>query len=45
MGSLPFDGLSYSELEAQHPEEFRRREEDKFDYRYPEGESYRDLCE
>lgn len=37
------DGLTYGEIEAAHPEDFRRRDEDKYNYRYLGGESYRDV--
>ncbi|KAI9271805.1 6-phosphofructo-2-kinase-domain-containing protein [Phascolomyces articulosus] len=37
------DGMTYQEIEEQYPEDFARRDEDKFNYRYRGGESYRDL--
>jgi broad specificity phosphatase PhoE len=37
------EGLTYSEIEQQYPEDFRRRDENKYHYRYPGGESYEDL--
>jgi broad specificity phosphatase PhoE len=37
------DGMTYREVEDQHPEEFAARQEDKLNYRYPRGESYRDV--
>ncbi|XP_041459508.1 6-phosphofructo-2-kinase/fructose-2,6-bisphosphatase-like isoform X3 [Lytechinus variegatus] len=37
------DGLTYEEIQARHPEEFALRDQDKFHYRYPMGESYQDL--
>lgn len=37
------DGMTYEEIEQYLPSEFARRQEDKFDYRYPRGESYRDV--
>jgi len=37
------DGLTYEEIKEQFPEEFACRDEDKFMYRYPNGESYEDL--
>lgn len=37
------DGMTYAEIEEKYPHEFRARAEDKLGYRYPEGESYRDL--
>lgn len=37
------DGLTYEEIAERYPVEFAARDEDKFHYRYPEGESYDDL--
>jgi len=37
------DGLTYSEMEAQYPEEYEARTVDKLRYRYPRGESYEDV--
>lgn len=37
------DGMTYDEIRQSFPEEFAARGEDKFDYRYPRGESYRDV--
>ncbi|KAG2231406.1 hypothetical protein INT48_003644 [Thamnidium elegans] len=37
------DGMTYDEIEAKYPDDFARRDEDKFNYRYRGGESYRDL--
>ncbi|KAF2668657.1 bifunctional 6-phosphofructo-2-kinase/fructose-2,6-bisphosphate 2-phosphatase [Microthyrium microscopicum] len=37
------DGLTYGEIEAQYPADFRARDEDKYNYRYLGGESYRDV--
>ncbi|KAI9313513.1 6-phosphofructo-2-kinase-domain-containing protein [Dichotomocladium elegans] len=37
------DGMTYAEIEEKFPEDFARRDEDKFNYRYRGGESYRDL--
>lgn len=37
------DGLTYEEIEAQYPLDFVERDNDKFNYRYHGGESYRDL--
>ena len=39
-----FDDLTYAEFEKRYPEEFARRARDKLRYRYPEGESYIDVC-
>ena len=37
------DGLTYQEIQQQYPEEFAARQHDKYRYRYPQGESYRDI--
>lgn len=37
------DGLTYQEIEELYPEDFANRDEDKFNYRYRGGESYRDV--
>lgn len=37
------DGMTYNEIEDQYPEDFINRDQDKFNYRYPGGESYRDV--
>ncbi len=37
------DGMTYREIEQAFPEEYAARERDKFNYRYPRGESYRDV--
>ncbi|KAF2708398.1 fructose-2,6-bisphosphatase-like protein [Pleomassaria siparia CBS 279.74] len=37
------DGLTYGEIEQQYPEDFAQRDEDKYNYRYLGGESYRDV--
>jgi 6-phosphofructo-2-kinase/fructose-2,6-biphosphatase 2 len=37
------DGLTYEDIEARYPEDFRARDEDKYNYRYRGGESYRDV--
>jgi 6-phosphofructo-2-kinase / fructose-2,6-biphosphatase 2 len=37
------DGLTYQEIEDQFPEDFKARDEDKYNYRYRGGESYRDV--
>lgn len=39
-----FDGLTYSEVKTNHPEDYERRSNDKWGYRYPKGESYLDCC-
>ncbi|KAM9828550.1 6-phosphofructo-2-kinase/fructose-2,6-bisphosphatase-like isoform X5 [Syngnathus typhle] len=35
--------LTYEEIQERFPEEFAQRDQDKFRYRYPKGESYEDL--
>ncbi|KAL2811670.1 hypothetical protein BJX63DRAFT_422212 [Aspergillus granulosus] len=37
------DGLTYEEIAEQYPEDFAARDEDKYNYRYRGGESYRDV--
>jgi 6-phosphofructo-2-kinase/fructose-2,6-biphosphatase 2 len=37
------DGMTYEEIEAAYPEDFANRDEDKYNYRYRGGESYRDV--
>ncbi|KAF1991408.1 fructose-2,6-bisphosphatase-like protein [Aulographum hederae CBS 113979] len=37
------DGLTYAEIATQYPEDFAQRDEDKYNYRYLGGESYRDV--
>lgn len=37
------DGLTYEEIADQFPEDFKARDDNKFEYRYPGGESYRDV--
>ncbi|KNC87886.1 hypothetical protein, variant [Sphaeroforma arctica JP610] len=37
------DGLTYEEIQEKFPDEFANRDEDKFNYRYPRGESYKDI--
>jgi 6-phosphofructo-2-kinase/fructose-2,6-biphosphatase 2 len=39
------DGLTYEEVAERMPEEFAKREKDKYNYRYPKGESYHDLIQ
>jgi len=38
-----FDGKSCEFIEKNHPQEAQNRRDDKFRYRYPDGESYDDL--
>jgi 6-phosphofructo-2-kinase/fructose-2,6-biphosphatase 2 len=37
------DGLTYAQIEDKYPEDFKQRDEDKYNYRYLGGESYRDV--
>ncbi|KAL0065270.1 Fructose-2,6-bisphosphatase [Marasmius tenuissimus] len=37
------DGMTYEEIEKEFPEDFANRDDDKFNYRYRGGESYRDV--
>ncbi|KAI0318057.1 bifunctional 6-phosphofructo-2-kinase/fructose-2,6-bisphosphate 2-phosphatase [Amylostereum chailletii] len=37
------DGMTYEEIEQEYPEDFANRDDDKFNYRYRGGESYRDV--
>lgn len=37
------DGLTYAEIKKKYPEEFAARARDKLCYRYPRGESYKDI--
>ncbi|KAI8973267.1 6-phosphofructo-2-kinase-domain-containing protein [Mycotypha africana] len=37
------DGMTYEEIEERYPEDYANRDEDKFNYRYRGGESYRDV--
>ncbi|KAI6126242.1 bifunctional 6-phosphofructo-2-kinase fructose-2,6-bisphosphate 2-phosphatase [Pisolithus croceorrhizus] len=37
------DAMTYEEIELAYPEDFANRDEDKFNYRYRGGESYRDV--
>ena len=37
------DGLTYSEIAALYPDDFAARDDDKYNYRYRGGESYRDV--
>jgi broad specificity phosphatase PhoE len=38
-----YEDLTYAEVKQKYPEQFYSRQADKLNYRYPEGESYRDL--
>ncbi|NXS60395.1 F262 bisphosphatase, partial [Brachypteracias leptosomus] len=37
--------MTYAEIEAKYPEEFALRDQEKYLYRYPGGESYQDLVQ
>ncbi|GMM55023.1 fructose-2,6-bisphosphatase [Maudiozyma humilis] len=37
------DGMTYEEIEDVYPEDFKARDDDKYEYRYRGGESYRDV--
>ncbi|XP_062454656.1 6-phosphofructo-2-kinase/fructose-2,6-bisphosphatase 1 isoform X4 [Rhea pennata] len=37
--------MSYEEIQARYPQEFALRDQDKYRYRYPKGESYEDLVQ
>ncbi|XP_032432019.1 6-phosphofructo-2-kinase/fructose-2,6-bisphosphatase 2-like isoform X1 [Xiphophorus hellerii] len=37
--------MTYAMIEEKYPEEFAMRDEDKYHYRYPGGESYQDLVQ
>ncbi|XP_035003958.1 6-phosphofructo-2-kinase/fructose-2,6-bisphosphatase 3 isoform X2 [Hippoglossus stenolepis] len=39
------EDLTYDEVKEKYPEEFALRDEDKYYYRYPAGESYQDLVQ
>ena len=39
------DGMTYKEIEENFPEEYQERLKDKLKYRYPRGESYKDVIE
>ncbi|CCF58782.1 hypothetical protein KAFR_0F01850 [Kazachstania africana CBS 2517] len=37
------DGMTYEEIEEIYPDDFKARDDDKYEYRYRGGESYRDV--
>jgi len=37
------DGMTYSQIADKYPEDFKARDDDKYNYRYRGGESYRDV--
>lgn len=38
-----YDSLTYDNIKEQYPEDYEMRKKDKLNYRYPRGESYKDL--
>ena len=40
-----YDSMTYSEIKEKHPDDFELRKKDKLNYRYPMGESYKDLIQ
>ncbi|XP_077196433.1 6-phosphofructo-2-kinase/fructose-2,6-bisphosphatase 3 isoform X1 [Paroedura picta] len=39
------EDMTYDEIKEKYPEEFALRDQDKYYYRYPSGESYQDLVQ
>ncbi|XP_059911792.1 6-phosphofructo-2-kinase/fructose-2,6-bisphosphatase-like isoform X1 [Gadus macrocephalus] len=39
------EDMTYEEIQEHYPEEFALRDQDKYRYRYPKGESYEDLVQ
>ena len=37
--------MTYEEIQEKYPKEFALRDQDKYHYRYPKGESYEDLVQ
>uniref|UniRef100_A0A0K0D9V3 6-phosphofructo-2-kinase n=1 Tax=Angiostrongylus cantonensis TaxID=6313 RepID=A0A0K0D9V3_ANGCA len=37
------EGLTYDDFQTRYPKQFAERENDKYHFRYPSGESYEDL--
>ncbi|KAL7666419.1 6-phosphofructo-2-kinase domain-containing protein [[Candida] zeylanoides] len=37
------DGMTYEEIEQRFPQDFKARDDNKYEYRYRGGESYRDI--
>lgn len=35
--------MTYEEIKSKHPDDFKTRDQNKFTYRYPRGESYEDV--
>lgn len=40
-----YDSLTYEEIKEKYPDEFEQRKKNKLNYRYPRGESYKDIIE
>ena len=40
-----YDGMTYEEIEAADPSGFEERNRDKLNYKYPQGESYKDVID
>jgi len=40
-----FDGMTYEEVKALDPEGYANRAKDKLNYKYPQGESYKDVID
>lgn len=40
-----YNSLTYDEIKQHYPEEYQQRKLDKFNYRYPRGESYYDVIQ
>ena len=38
-----YDSLTYDDIKERYPEDYEMRKNDKLNYRYPRGESYKDL--
>jgi broad specificity phosphatase PhoE/predicted kinase len=39
------DGMTYTDIKLKFPDEFKMRDKNKLQYRYPQGESYADLIQ
>lgn len=39
------DHMTYVEIKEKYPEDFKARDDDKYNYRYPGGESYKDVVQ
>lgn len=45
MNGGDYSRMTYEEIKKKFPEEFAKRERNKLEYRYPDGESYLDVKE